>query len=76
MFSHYDNASKFAFAHLIRHLRETGFGMIDCQMHTAHLASLGAREIPRNEFMDRLQQLTASGSERTIWSIDRLNPDW
>jgi leucyl/phenylalanyl-tRNA---protein transferase len=76
MFSHHDNASKFAFAHLIRHLQEHGFGMIDCQMYTEHLASLGAREIPRDEFMRRLQQLTASSRERTIWSTDRLSPDW
>ena len=31
--------------------------MIDCQMTTAHLASLGAREIPRAEFMRKLQEL-------------------
>ena len=31
--------------------------MIDCQMNTAHLASLGAREIPRSEFIARLQEL-------------------
>jgi len=33
------------------------FGMIDCQMNTAHLASLGAREIPRAEFIARLREL-------------------
>lgn len=76
MFSHRDNASKFAFAYLIRHLLEHGFGMIDCQMYTDHLASLGAREIPRDEFLQRLQQLTASGSERIVWSTDQLKADW
>jgi leucyl/phenylalanyl-tRNA--protein transferase len=76
MFSRRDNASKFAFAYLIRHLQEHGFGMIDCQMYTDHLASLGAREIPRDEFLQRLQQLTASGSERIVWSTDQLKPDW
>jgi leucyl/phenylalanyl-tRNA---protein transferase len=76
MFSRRDNASKFAFAYLIRHLLAHGFGMIDCQMYTDHLASLGAREILREDFLQRLQQLTASGSERSTWSIDQLSPDW
>ncbi len=76
MFSHRDNASKFAFAHLIQQLRQQEFGMIDCQMYTDHLASLGAREIPRQAFLARLQQLTAQDSERNAWSIDQLSPDW
>ena len=38
-------------------LQAWGFGMIDCKMNTAHLASLGAREIPRTEFTRRLQDL-------------------
>ncbi len=59
MFAHRSNASKIALAHLVRHLEANGFGMIDCQMHTAHLASLGAREIPRAEFAARLEALTA-----------------
>lgn len=54
MFHHVTDASKLAFVHLVGHLQKEGFGMIDCQMHTAHLASLGAREIPRNEFARRL----------------------
>jgi leucyl/phenylalanyl-tRNA--protein transferase len=36
-------------AHLARFLEEEGFGMIDCQMNTPHLASLGAREMPRSD---------------------------
>jgi hypothetical protein len=47
MFARVTDASKIAAAHLARFLEEEGFGMIDCQMNTAHLASLGAREIPR-----------------------------
>lgn len=54
MFHHVTDASKLAFVHLVRHLLQQGYGMIDCQMHTAHLANLGAREIPRNEFARRL----------------------
>lgn len=57
MFSRRTDGSKIAFAHVVRQLKRWGFGMIDCQMHTPHLASLGAREIPRAEFIFRLQDL-------------------
>jgi leucyl/phenylalanyl-tRNA--protein transferase len=57
MFSHAGNASKIALAHLARQLERWQFGLIDCQMNTPHLASLGAREIPRSEFIARLQEL-------------------
>ncbi|MFH1602930.1 MAG: leucyl/phenylalanyl-tRNA--protein transferase, partial [Pseudomonadota bacterium] len=46
MFTRVRDASKIALAHLVRRLQEQGCGMIDCQMHTGHLASLGARAIP------------------------------
>lgn len=58
MFAHATDASKIALAHLTRFLDEQGFGLIDCQMNTAHLASLGGREIPRREFICHLQALT------------------
>ena len=57
MFHHASDASKIAFVHLLRHLQKQGYGMIDCQMKTAHLVSLGAREIPRAEFSQRLAEL-------------------
>lgn len=57
MFAHAPDASKIALAHLVRHLEHCGFGIIDCQMNTAHLARFGAREIPRNEFSQRLSEL-------------------
>ena len=57
MFAHATDASKIAFAHLVRFLADNGFGLIDCQMNTAHLASLGAREIPRDEFTSHLRRL-------------------
>jgi leucyl/phenylalanyl-tRNA--protein transferase len=59
MFAHIADASKIAIAHLARFLDEQGFGMIDCQMNTAHLAALGAREISRGEFIHDLRRLTA-----------------
>jgi leucyl/phenylalanyl-tRNA---protein transferase len=57
MFSDVSNASKIALAHLAKQLERWQFGMIDCQMNTPHLATLGAREIPRSEFIARLQEL-------------------
>jgi len=57
MFSRLTDASKIAFAHLARQLESWKFEMIDCQMYTPHLASLGAREIPRAEFIASLQEL-------------------
>jgi leucyl/phenylalanyl-tRNA--protein transferase len=57
MFSHRTDASKIALAHLARQLERWNFGLIDCQMYTPHLSSLGAREIPRSEFVARLQEL-------------------
>lgn len=50
MFSHKTDASKVAFVHLTQRLGEYGFEMIDCQVHSDHLASLGAKEIDRKEF--------------------------
>ncbi len=56
MFSRADNASKFGFATLVKHLKDSGFVLIDCQMPTDHLHSLGARAIPRREFARYLAQ--------------------
>lgn len=67
MFHHETDASKIAFVHLVRFLQEKGYGMIDCQMHTGHLASLGAEEIPRSDFLRRLQALTALDD---LWKRD------
>jgi leucyl/phenylalanyl-tRNA--protein transferase len=57
MFSRARDASKIALVGLVRRLAAEGFGIIDCQMHTAHLESLGAREIPRAEFARRVKDL-------------------
>lgn len=58
MFSRAKDASKIALAHLCRHLEHQGFAVIDCQMKTAHLASLGAREIRRSTFAVLLANFT------------------
>lgn len=69
MFSRVSNASKVALAHLVGQLERWHFGMIDCQMKTPHLASLGAREIPRSEFIARLQELVHCAPV-TDWRFD------
>lgn len=76
MFTHATDASKIAIAHLVRFLEEKGFGMIDCQMNTPHLSSLGAREIPRRHFIDRLRILTAIPPLCGRWPEDAAVRDW
>lgn len=56
MFSRSPNASKIAFAYLVRQLSKWEFAVIDCQVRTTHLASLGAREIPRAVFRQLLER--------------------
>ena len=76
MFSHATDASKIAVAHLARYLEEQGFGLIDCQMSTPHLASLGAREIVREDFLRRLQALTAIPPLNARWPTDAASRIW
>ena len=56
MFSKVSNASKFAFISYIQQLQKEGVVLIDCQVHTNHLESLGAEMIPRNQFIRLLRQ--------------------
>ncbi|MBS1512955.1 MAG: leucyl/phenylalanyl-tRNA--protein transferase [Bacteroidetes bacterium] len=55
MFSNESNASKFAFIQLVHHLQQKGLQLIDCQVYTAHLESLGARMINRKHFIEMLK---------------------
>ena len=59
MFHRRDDASKAALVHLISHLRERGFALLDAQVPNPHLKNLGAREIPRAEFLQRLRAALA-----------------
>ncbi len=54
MFAKKSDASKAAFFMLIKHLKEQGFDFIDCQIPTPHLKSLGAKEISREQFLQKL----------------------
>ncbi len=70
MFSSVNDASKIAFVHLARQLARWKFGMIDCQMKTAHLASLGARSIPRIEFSRHLATQVSAPGIIGHWQFD------
>jgi len=65
MFTRVPDASKCAFAALVNLLRGLDFHMIDCQQSTAHLASLGGREIARDRFLAEMRRLR-----------DQPGPDW
>jgi leucyl/phenylalanyl-tRNA---protein transferase len=70
MFTRAPDASKLAFAHLVRQLERWEFGMIDCQMKTAHLARFGAREIPRADFVRKLANLVNYPGTTRSWRLD------
>jgi len=55
MFAKVSNASKFGFIKLVQKLQKESVKLIDCQVYTSHLESLGAEEIPRNEFLEFLK---------------------
>lgn len=75
MFSRRTDASKIAFAHLVAELAARGFELVDCQMSTAHLASLGAREIPRQAFSALLQRWTTPDGPLGKWArLTRESP--
>lgn len=70
MFSRQADASKIALAALVAFCRHHGIGQIDCQQNTKHLASLGAREIPREQF---IREMAAAQSHTTpAWHFDPL----
>ena len=70
MFSRIPDASKLALVHLCRQLQRWEFGMIDCQMETPHLASMGARPISRREFCTKLAVLIDLPSPASPWCFD------
>lgn len=59
MFHLRSNASKFAFLHLAEHLRNRGARWLDIQVMTPHFFILGAKEIPRGEFLEKLEDTLA-----------------
>ncbi|KAI5914349.1 leucyl/phenylalanyl-tRNA--protein transferase [Thauera sp. 2A1] len=72
MFARVTDASKVALAHLAQLLALRDYAVIDCQMTTAHLQSLGAREISRAQFVAGLARWTRGGESPRRWSSDAL----
>jgi leucyl/phenylalanyl-tRNA--protein transferase len=70
MFAHRTDASKLALAALVGFCRALGVELIDCQQNTGHLASLGAGEIPRSDFVQRVQKAIAL--EPMVWRFEPL----
>ena len=70
MFSREPDASKVALVRLARQLERWGFGLIDCQMETEHLASMGARTMPRAAFTARLAELVNLPHLSGPWTFD------
>lgn len=70
MFMHKTDASKIAFVHLVRQLKQQGFEVIDCQMRTPHLASLGGREIPRAQLSEKLKKLVNYSMPVGKWNLE------
>lgn len=67
MFSSVSNASKFGFIKLVEWLKENSFDLIDCQVYTQHLESLGAHEVERNYFLKLLERSLANKTTLGRW---------
>ncbi len=74
MFSSKDNASKMALVSLCNWLITWGYELIDCQVYSEHLASMGAEEIPRAEFCSLLERLCHTAPSASSWQIDGDTP--
>jgi len=69
MFAARPDASKIAFVTLMGNLCEWGFDLVDCQVHTRHLESLGACRVARGSFLARLHQSLEKPTRRGTWSL-------
>jgi leucyl/phenylalanyl-tRNA--protein transferase len=70
MFSRESDASKISFVYLAKQLERWGYKLIDCQVYTSHLASLGASMIDRKDFIHLLQQYTPFPVDYKKWRVD------
>lgn len=67
MFHKQTDASKVVFVHLVRQLTAWGYQLIDCQVSSEHLISLGAEDIPRGKFADLLNRLCQQQPDPRAW---------
>jgi leucyl/phenylalanyl-tRNA--protein transferase len=70
MFTRRTDASKVAFVHLVRQLQRWGYPLIDCQVSSEHLKSLGAVEIPRQDFVQQLESLVLQHGQPNPWRLE------
>ena len=70
MFTRKTDASKVAFVHLVRQLERWRYRLIDCQLPSKHLFSLGAEEIRRRDFLDRLEQALQQPGRTGHWRFE------
>ena len=78
MFSFKTNASKVALVYLTMHMHHWGMSLLDCQLPSAHLTSLGAESLSRTEYIKLMTPLCMNESDNFNWKQDSsLNPaDW
>jgi leucyl/phenylalanyl-tRNA--protein transferase len=70
MFADRPDASKVAFVRAVGWLAERGVDLVDCQVKTDHLARFGAREIPREDFLSRLERALMKPTLRGKWDLE------
>ena len=70
MFARRSNASKMAFIRMVRQLADWDFDLIDCQVETEHLGSMGAVAISRNRFVDILRSSIRHPTRVGCWQFD------
>ena len=70
MFARETDASKVAFVALVERLRAWGIPLVDCQVYTEHLASFGAREWPRRDFLAALSAALDRPTRLGPWAFD------
>jgi leucyl/phenylalanyl-tRNA--protein transferase len=74
MFSRATDASKAAFVSAVRYLEAGSFELIDCQVASAHMRSLGATDMPRQEFLAQLDALCGARRPGASWACDHAEP--
>jgi leucyl/phenylalanyl-tRNA---protein transferase len=70
MFARRSDASKVAFVSLLAQFERWGMPLVDCQVPTSHLGSLGGREIPRREFLEHVSQLVRQSAVPAPWRFE------
>ena len=74
MFALRPDASKVAFVTLVAQLARWGFDLIDCQVHTDHLARFGAQEWSRRRFLTALRRSLSAPTRHGPWKLDPAEP--